>query len=91
MRSFVESVLNEFGVEKVAATPGADHLFEIRESTPLRNEKSKKFHTHTAKLLYLSKRTRTDLLTAVSFLTTRVIKPTEDDWTKLERVMRYLN
>jgi hypothetical protein len=31
------------------------------------------------------------LLTAVSFLTTRVSKPTHEDWGKLERVLMYLN
>ena len=38
----------------------------------------------------MSQRARRDLQTAVSFLTTRVKKPDEDDWGKLRRVMQYL-
>ena len=43
-----------------------------------------------AKLLYLSKRTRADILTAVAFLCTRVKHPTKEDQKKLDRVMGYL-
>ena len=43
-----------------------------------------------AKLLYLAKRIRPDCLTAVSFLTTRVTKCTQDDIDKLERLVRYI-
>jgi hypothetical protein len=49
-----------------------------------------KFHTLTAKLLFLSKRARPDLQQAVGFLTTRVKEPDEDDWKKLNRVIKYL-
>jgi hypothetical protein len=38
----------------------------------------------------LSKSARPDLLTTVSFLTTRVQNPTEEDWSKLERPIRYV-
>ena len=44
-----------------------------------------------AKLLFLAKRVRPDILTAVSFLTTRVQKPDCDDLKKLGRVLKYLN
>ena len=43
-----------------------------------------------AQLLFLSCRARRDIQTAVSFLTTRVKAPDEDDWGKLKRVLRYL-
>jgi hypothetical protein len=42
------------------------------------------------KLLYMKKRARPDILTAVSFLTTRVTSPTEEDERKLFRVLKYL-
>jgi hypothetical protein len=48
------------------------------------------FHHHTAKLLFLSKRARPDIQTAVAFLTTRVRSPDEDDYKKLGRCMKYL-
>jgi hypothetical protein len=44
-----------------------------------------------AKLLYLAKRARPDILVSVSFLSTRVQDPTTVDWKKLDRVLRYLN
>jgi hypothetical protein len=43
-----------------------------------------------AKLLFLSKRAQPDILTAVSFLCTRVKKPDVDDYKNLARLMRYL-
>ena len=91
MNAYVNDTLKEFGVESTSVTPASEHLFEIRESPPLTKDNANLFHTWTAKLLYLSKRTRPDILTAISFLTTRVLEPTEDDWAKLERVMKYLN
>jgi hypothetical protein len=44
-----------------------------------------------AKFLYLAKRARPDVLLAVSFLATRVINPTIQDLSKLERLVYYLN
>ena len=43
-----------------------------------------------AKLLYLAKRTRPDILMPVNFLCTRVQAPTMSDFIKLVRVLRYL-
>jgi hypothetical protein len=53
-------------------------------------KESEWFHTCTAKLLYLAKRVRPEILTAVSFLTTRVQKPDVDDMAKLRRALGYL-
>ena len=44
----------------------------------------------TAKLLYLSKRTRPDIQTAVAFLTTHVSSPDYDDYKKLGRCLKYV-
>lgn len=48
------------------------------------------FHHNTAKLLFLCKRARPDVQTAVAFLSTRVKGPDRDDYKKLSRVMKYL-
>jgi hypothetical protein len=75
-----------------AATPAADHLFQIREDgKKLPEEQAAAFHRTTAQLLFLSGQARRDIQTAVAFLTTRVRQPDEDDWGKLKRVLRYLN
>jgi hypothetical protein len=60
------------------------------DAEKLDDEKAELYHHLTAKLLYLSKRTRPDLQPTVSFLTTRVKQPDVDDYKKLARCMRFL-
>ena len=55
------------------------------------DRKSKKFHTYVYKVLFICKRARPDIHTGVAALTTRIKKPTEDDWNKLRRIVWYLN
>jgi hypothetical protein len=79
------------GIQESASTPAGNNLFTIDENAKELEQKQKeKFHTLVAKLLYISKRVRPDILLAVTFLTTRVQNPRQDDWTKLIRVLRYL-
>jgi len=79
------------GIDRTCKTPAGPNLFTISEESSLPSERDKsKFHTITAKLLYISKRVRPDILLAVNFLTTRVQHPTEEDWAKLTRVLKYL-
>jgi hypothetical protein len=80
-------------IRAAAATPAADHLFEVRDESErklLPEEQARAFHHSVAQLLFLSGRARPDIKTAVSFLTTRVKAPDEDDWGKLKRVLKYL-
>jgi hypothetical protein len=76
----------------VAATPAGNHLFQVNKENPVLLEEKEKefFHHNVAKLLFLSKRARPDIQTAVAFLTTWVKSPDVDDYKKLARVMRYL-
>lgn len=62
------------------------NLFDIQES----EERKEKFHTAVAKLLYASKRVRPDIVSAVTFLCTRLKVQNEADWRKLERLIKYL-
>jgi hypothetical protein len=48
------------------------------------------FNKHVAMILYLAKRARPELLTAVSYLATRVTKCDGDDADKLMRLIRYI-
>jgi hypothetical protein len=92
MKRFIQEILDEYPVEGEVTSPAANHLFDIDEFSPKLDQKRKElFHTLTAKLLYLSKRARPELSTAISFLTTRVLYPTEQDNIKLERVIKYLS
>lgn len=71
-----------------ASTPAASHFHKINEHwKKLEEEKSKIFHTIMAKCLWIMKWARPDVQTAMSFLTTRVQSPDEDDWKKSRRVI----
>ena len=75
-----------------ASTPATIYLFSIPKESDefLTDNERERFHSITAKLLYLSKRTRPDILTAVAFLTKRVLKPQRDDYEKLKRTVQYV-
>ena len=93
MRQYLKSILEDLPTDYdgSAVTPAADHLFTTNEHCkPLPEESAVLFHTIVAKLLFLCKRGRPDIQTAIAFLTTRVKKPDEDDQKKLHRVIRYL-
>ena len=72
--------------------PAYRDLFESYEgkSPKLNKEKSEKFHSIVAKMLFITKRTRPDIETAISYLTTRVSKSNERDWFKMKRVLSFL-
>jgi hypothetical protein len=81
----------EDDVSKPATTPAKKDLFEINTKSPsLEKKKAERFHSVVAKLLYISKRGRIDIQLAIAFLCTRVSCPTDEDWTKLKRVLQYL-
>ena len=51
---------------------------------------ARQFHRTTSQLLFLCKRARPDIETLVSFLTTRLKLPDEDDWGELRHSLLYL-
>ena len=57
----------------------------------LDDELRQTFHSSVQTCLYLSGKTRPDIQCAVNYLTTRVKEPTEDDLSKLMKVVKYLN
>lgn len=94
MKDDIKEAIEDFDdeVTRTAATPARKTLFEIDErSEPLGSAKKENFHSVVAKLLYVSKRARLDIQMAVSFLCTRVSCSTVQDWSKLKRVLEYLN
>jgi hypothetical protein len=90
MKQFIEELLDLHGEVRMRITPATNQLFESDEEKKLNDEEKGKFHTMVAKLLYLSKRTRSDIALPVIYLCTRVKSPTEEDKRKLDRVMGYL-
>ena len=88
---YVSELIASEDIKSAVKTPASEDLFVIDpDSAELNKEAKEHFHSLTAKLLYLSKRTRPDILVAVSFLTSRVQVATEQDGAKLTRVLRYL-
>eukprot|EP01036_Dinobryon_divergens_P034556 gene34556-44667_t len=95
MSGYVDEILDYVKIrptEKASTPATSKKLFEIDDNSHPLNEMDKNgFHSMVAKLLYMAKRVRPDMLLAVSFLTTRVSSPTEQDLTKLTRLLFYLN
>jgi hypothetical protein len=96
MSKYIEGMIDEFpeAIEKASSTPHSDSLFTVEEEDTaklLGEDGAIQFHRTTAQLLFLCPRARKDIQTAVSFLTTQVKQPTEQDWSKLRRVLQYLH
>ena len=76
---------------KQRAAPGNKSYFILDHDAAVLLEIQRKiFHTTTAKLVYLAKRARPDILTFTSFLCTHVKAPTEEDLQKLMHTLGYL-
>ena len=76
---------------RIPTTPASEALFDINiDSPPLKTSDVTYFRSFVARLLYLAKRVRQELLTATAFLTTRVQECTSEDLVKLVRVIEFL-
>ena len=94
MASYLREAINESGmnIARTATTPATHNLFEIGESAqPLQRDEADTFRRIVCKLLYVGIRARSDILTALSYLTTRISKPNSHDYKKLRRLLEYLN
>ena len=77
MSDQVRETIQSFGeeIDGNVSTPAAPHLLKVPlEDEELDDERKERFHSVVAKLLYIMKRARPDLETAVAFLCTRVAK-----------------
>jgi len=98
MMKYIEGTIETFLEEepdqklKQVLTPATNNFFRTRndECDKLSKKRAGTFHATVAKLLFVAKRARPDILLAVSFLTTRVKQPDMDDWNKLIRILSYL-
>jgi hypothetical protein len=80
-------LLSSFDNVKECTTPAV----KVKDSPGLDDEGKQRFHTIMAKLLYLAKRARPDILTATSFICTRVKQPTKTDQKKMLQIIGYLS
>ena len=92
MKKALEDILKRNKITGRAATPSTPELFSIDAESPrLDKEQAEKFHSEVASISYLVKRIKPECLTVTSFLMTRVHYSTEQDWTKLQRLLNYLS
>jgi hypothetical protein len=92
MGGFIADLLKECSaITGMADTPATASLFDIDPaSAALEKAEREDFHSLVAKLLYLAKRARPDILVSVSFLASRVLVATAEDKRKVERIVRYI-
>jgi hypothetical protein len=87
---YIDKALQNYKDIVEQPAPGTKELFEIGQSALLDDDARKQFHMTVARLLYLSKRARPDIVTVVAFLCTRVKSPTVEDQQKLECLLGFL-
>jgi len=96
MTNYVAGMLEETSVklkpEDTAPTHAGENLFNIKPDSPLLPKKqAEEFHTIVAKGLFVCRRARPDIHTAIAALCMHVRAPTQDNWQKLVRLLKYLN
>ena len=92
MKGFIDEFLNDMDgiIDGVSDVPAAKNLFDPGSTSTISKDRGEFYHSTVAKLLYLAKRVRPDILLAISYLTKRVQCPNELDYKKLCKVVRYL-
>jgi hypothetical protein len=91
MKEYLKEAIADSGMD-VAPTPAKKDLFTVDDgSDQIDKRQGEIFHSIVAKLLYVSKRARTNAQLAIAFLCTRVSCSTEQEWKKLIRLLQYFN
>ena len=90
MKKLVDEIIAGCGVTEERATPATEELFNVRDAEKLNPIQKDRFRSYVAKLLFVAKRVKPEILVAVSFLSTRVLLCDVDDLAKLNRVLGYL-
>jgi hypothetical protein len=92
-KEYILEAIDEFpeDVGTFFKTPAAQHLFDVDDECEKLDEGTRQlFHSIFAKLLWVGKKARPDILVALSFLGKRTTKADLDDWKKLRRLLSYL-
>ena len=75
-----------------SVTAGPNHLLDVGDDAPmLQLADAKIYYHHLMQLIWLAKRSRPDLLLALSYLNTRVQSRNIHNWKKLARTCKYLH
>jgi hypothetical protein len=87
----IKSKLKRKSRSSSQVTAAPKNLFKVNEECEALQDADREiFHKVVAKSLYVAKRARPDINTAISFLTKRVQRPNHKDWAKLEHMIKYL-
>ena len=76
--------------EAFASTPATNFIFDKGTGAMLSDKNSVVFHSYVMRVAYLAKRVKPEISVAVSYMSTQVTKPNEDDLRKLDRAIRYV-
>ena len=92
---YLQSMVEEFETKyplhkKPVPMPYSNNLFNINKSPKLDKTCQADYHTYMAKGLFACKRARPDIQLPISFLSTWVKEPTEHNWIKLHRMMKFI-
>ena len=96
MTDYVTEMLESFPMKlpetKKVKTPADTNLFNVNADDLifLTDNEKEIFHTMVAKGIFLAKRGRPDIQTANAYLSTKVQRPTKNDWYKLICLLTYL-
>ncbi|CAJ1929296.1 unnamed protein product [Cylindrotheca closterium] len=94
MDDYVKNMLEDFPIkfnkDSKQETPAGNDLLEAGKGKLLNAAYRQIFHATVARGLYVSKRAGLDIHPTITILALRVREPTESDWKKCVRMMRYL-
>jgi hypothetical protein len=90
MKYYLQQILEGVQGLQQKSIPSGKETFQVMAGDSVGMEQAGWYHTVTAKLLYLTKCARPDILTVVSFLCTQVTGPTMEDVKKLYNLLVYL-
>ena len=89
MSDNIRGIISELPKDMIgkSETPVAKHLFDINKDNlvKLNDEQAEFFHHATMQCMYLIQCGRPDICMAISFLSSRVRCPNEDDYKKLAK------
>ena len=63
----------------------------MNDKKELEIDEAETFHTFVMKCMFLAKRRRPDILTGISYISTKILKPYDEDIKKLSRIINYLH
>jgi histone deacetylase 1/2 len=92
MSKYIDDILLKYEhIPGKCSSPAKEDFLLVDPDSPLLSPSdAMEYHSLVAKLLYLVKRVRPDILFPVVILATRVRAPSSWDYVKLKRVVRYL-